>query len=482
MRYWSAFGTDAKTRSAIKICKCLALFAIPLLLALQPMAAYSEGVTPLEPQPPNDQQSTQEPSVPPEARLTADTAFGLQIESISINNPRGRTRQSYVRTKLGITEGDSFSSEALSYGLQALSNTRIFKNVHAEVFQGKAPGSAHIDLHLEEKWTTLPDLRFGGGGGTAFYRLGVYDINWLGLGIEGLFSYENRNGTHNGDAWLRWPHAWETQNMFGFGIRRQTDILLDYSSDQTVLGGEAMTKTTLLLDFERPLTNLVTFGYRMEPEWVAFPASMVPDKAKQGNEALGRLTSEQTRRILHRTQLRIGRINHYGAHARGLELQTQWLPAFAGFGSDRDLLLTSHQLRFFWLMPFDAHVAARAVYETSSSGRSEDLNRFGGLGEVRGYRDLEFSGRHIAFANLEYRQTVFRAWSLIWQPAVFFDTAWAADTVWGLTTARARDATGFGLRIIPEFVHLIAVRLDYALAVSDPRNGGGLSFGMLQLF
>lgn len=417
-----------------------------------------------------------------EERLGADAAAGRRIESISIHNPTGRTRQSYVRAKLGLTEGDVLTQAALAAGLQTLRNIRIFREVSADLFQGKSPDAVHIDLQLDEKWTTLPDLRFGGGGGTAFFRFGVYDINWLGLGVEGLLSYENRNGTHNGDAWFRWPNALETQNLFGLGMRRKTEILNAYDDSHVVLGGEAMVKTTLLLDYERPLTDLVVFGYRMEPEWVEFNTDLVSDEARRANATSGRMPSAPTRRILHRTQLQIGRINYIGVRAEGIDLQTQWLPAFAGFGTDRDLLITSHQLRIFWMLPIDSYLAARAVYATSSSGRTEDLQRLGGLNEVRGYRDLEFAGRHVAYANVEYRQNLFRTWSLVWQPAVFFDTGWTADTPDQLTSARARDAAGLGMRIIPEFVHLVAVRLDYAFALSDPHNGGGISFGMLQLF
>lgn len=456
-------------------------FGVLFLLAYSLVAKSNEELVPSTLQP-MDPKSETLADLPTEVHLDATAATGRRIESISISNPSGRTRQSYVRAKLGLAEGDVFSRSALEAGLQTLRNTRIFSEASADIFQGKDLDAVHIDLQLDEKWTTLPDLRFGGGGGTAFFRLGIYDINWLGLGVEELLSYENRSGTHNGDAWFRWPNALKSINLLGLGVRRQTQILNVYDEDHTVRGGEAMLKTTLLLDFERPLTEFVVFGYRMEPEWVEFNTDMVSDEARRANAASGRIASAPTRRILHRARLRIGRVNHVGVRAEGVDLHTDWLPAFAGFGTDKDLLITNHQLRLFWMLPIDSYLAARVVYASSSSGRPEVLQRLGGLNEVRGYRDLEFSGRHVAYANLECRQNVFKTLFLVWQPALFFDFGWTAETPAELTTARVRDAAGIGILMIPEFIHLVAVRLDYAFALSDPRSGGGLSFGTLQFF
>jgi hypothetical protein len=45
-----------------------------------------------------------------------------------------------------------------------------------------------------------------------------------------------------------------------------------------------------------------------------------------------------------------------------------------------------------------------------------------------------------------------------------------------------RDGVGFGLRLAPDFVHLATLRLDYAVGMSDRRNSGGISFGLLNFF
>jgi outer membrane protein assembly factor BamA len=409
---------------------------------------------------------------------------GLPIDSISIENTIGRTRDSFIRGKLSLKEGEPYLLAELEEGLKRLRATRLFRDARAKAFQRIVNNESrvHIEIVLDEKWTTLPDIRFGGGGGTAFFRLGVYDINWMGLGVEGLISYENRNGTNNGDAWFRWPRAFETNNLFGAGIRRSALLLTDYDENRQVRGGELMSKTTLLLDFERPLTDHIIFGYRMEPEWVTFNQFQVAANVVSANREFERPLSQGSRRILHRTQIRLSYLDYAGVLTDGFEFTSEWIPAISGFGSDTDILITRHELKFFKILNWETNLGVKAVIGTSSDSKPENEYRLGGLNEVRGYYDGEFKGRYLMLSNIELRKNLFETWSFVWQPTVFYDIGKVEDTPEGLKEGKVRDAFGIGLRIIPDFVHLAALRLDYAWGVSDSRNSGGLSFGLLQFF
>lgn len=426
--------------------------------------------------------ASQGPTGHGEAPLPADSSLlsGMPIDSISIQNTKGRTRDSFVRLKLKLREGDPYDPEALASGLDRLRDTRIFRSVRAATF--RRDSAVHIELVLDEKWTTLPDVRFGGGGGTSFFRAGVFDINWFGLGGQGLIAYENRNGTNNGDAWLRYPNAFGSDHLIGGGLSRTTTLLYDYGPRREVLGGQAMSKTTLLLDYEYSFTNWLIFGYRMEPEWVSFNDYQISTNAKRANDAIGRNPSAATRRILHRLQWRLTTLRYEGVMTDGLEVTLQWLPAFRDFGSDRDLLITRNDIRTFLILPDEWNLAGRLTLRTSSGRRPEDTNRMGGLTEVRGYFDGEFVGRYALFSSFEARKSLVTTWSFVWQPAVFYDWGLIADSWSKLAQQKLRDGIGFGLRLAPDFVHLATFRLDYAWGLSDRRNDGGLSFGVLHFF
>lgn len=405
---------------------------------------------------------------------------GHPIDSISIQNSVGRTRDSFVRRKLKLREGQPFNPGELEAGLGRLRDTRIFKSVTAGVY---ARGTAvHVEIILAEKWTTLPDLRFGGGGGTAYFRAGVFDINWFGLGGQGLIAYENRSGTNNGDAWLRYPNVWGSEHLLGAGLTRSTTLLTDYGSKREILGGQAMSKTTLLLDYEYSFSHAVVFGYRMEPEWVQFNDYQVASNVKRMNEALGRRVSPSTRRILHRLQLQLGNLNYQGVLARGIELNLQWLPASQSFGSDYDVLMTRNDLLAFHIFPGEWNVASRLTLKTSTNARPENISRVGGLSEIRGYFDGEFFGRYALYSSLELRKNALTTWSFVWQPAVFYDWGLIDQHFSGLWQQKLRDGIGLGIRVVPDFVHLATFRLDYAWGLSDRRNDGGVSFGVLHFF
>lgn len=406
---------------------------------------------------------------------------GKPIESLSIQNQVGRTRDSFVRKKIGLTEGMDFDAQLLEEGLARLRDTRIFKDVSASAFD--RGGKVHLEVILNEKWTTLPDVRFGGGGGTAYFRVGVFDINWFGLGGQGLIAYENRNGTNNGDAWLRYPNAFGTHTLLGAGLTRNTTLLTEYGKDRRILGGQAMSKTTILLDSERSvLSDRFIVGYRIEPEWVSFNDYQVASNVQRENEAQGRKPSPETRRILHRIQLWLNFLEYKGVMTEGWEVVSQAVPAFEGFGSDYDVFLSRHYLRFFRILPLETNLATRITLATSSSSKPENLNRLGGLTEVRGYYDGEFVGRYTLFGNAELRKALFSTWSFVWQTAVFYDCGVVGRTMADLTKQTLRDGIGFGLRLAPDFVHLATLRLDYAMGLSDQRNSGGISFGLLNFF
>jgi hypothetical protein len=402
---------------------------------------------------------------------------GRIIDSISIQNSRGRTRGAFVVHKLRLREGQPFFAQQLDEGLQRLRDTRIFKTVSGQAF-GRGD-KVHIELILEEKWTTLPDLRFGGGGGTSYFRAGVFDINWFGLGGQGLIAYENRNGTNNGDAWLRYPNAFDTGHLLGGGISRTTTLLTDYGPNRQVAGGQAMSKTTLLVDYEYAFTNWLIFGYRMEPEWVSFNDEQIASNVQQANDAAGRRPSPATRRTLHRVQWRLTNLHYEGVLTEGMELTLQALPAFKEFASDSDLLLTRSDLRAFAILPREWNLAGRLTLRTSSDSRPENTHRMGGLTEIRGYFDGEFVGRYALYSSLEVRKNLFSTWSFVWQPAVFYDFGVVANSWQPLWSQKLRDGIGLGLRVAPDFVHLATFRLDYAWGLSDRRNEGGLSFGVL---
>ena len=414
-------------------------------------------------------------------RLFADASLnGRSITRITFERTGGRTTEHVIRDELAVAEGQSFDPEAYLQGLQSLRNLQIFRSVEGSA----APDGEHgvaLTVRLEEKWTTLPDLRFGGGGGITFYRLGIYDVNWLGRRIEGLASYENFNGTHNGEIWLKHPDAFGRGWMGGATFKRQTVFQNRYDSARGLSQSVNFVRTVNAVEWGHQVSHHLRMGGDLSRESDHFTNRFLNFEQKAANF---RNPPEQpeggTTTYLGPTLL-FNNVNVYGVQYEGVRLDMRLGMASKEVTGDFSNTRFSANARLYLATPWESNLCGYLFVANSTSLEPQHAIQLGGLFEIRGYYDGEIRGRKAWYYNFEYRIPSLRWDKFLLQHVVFNDGGQADDSWDKAFRGRSLMSYGTGIRIVPTFIHLLALRLDYAVRVEAP-GSGGVSFGFLQFF
>ena len=125
-----------------------------------------------------------------------------------------RTDDAVILREIEIKSGDVVNKERLDFAITRLENTQIFYQLSYKVSgKGKV---RNITFLGQDRWTTIPILKFSAGGGTAQTTVGVYDPNIFGKYFMLGAQYERLGDTNSGVAWYK--NEW-----FG-GERLTTDL------------------------------------------------------------------------------------------------------------------------------------------------------------------------------------------------------------------------------------------------------------------
>lgn len=367
-----------------------------------------------------------------------------------------RTKPHVVDRELPWKPGDVVTAEDWELGLLRLSNLGIFSRVDGRIEEREDGRVAVLDL--EERWTIMLMLQGGLGGGSYWFRTGLYDINTLGRYVETGALYE-RFDIYNGfQVWTRMPR---------FLDERQE---LYIAADRLVRPrpGFSLVRTGLHTEYSRELTETLTLGGKLEGVMDRFVNPLIGDPAFPAD-------SES---IIAGAWLRVGRVD-----VRRL-LHTGWhvdvkpsvgftnAPGKLAFGQ---LFVESLLFKIVnpWLV-LGARIQAGATTET------QEQHRFylGGLDTMRGYPDNHVRTDRYAFTNLEARFVAFDSTYLALMPTLFVDAAVAHDDRngnLGLVSA------GPGIRILVPRLYRSGIRLDLPFPLT-PAGKPSVSFGVYQFF
>ena len=160
------------------------------------------------------------------------------VEKINIygNNV---TRESVIRNKLDLDEGDPFSKILLKKSEKNIKSLNFFKNVQTKIIDVNEKNSKIIDIFVEEKATgeIMAGAGAGTNGGTLFF--GIKENNYLGKGLS-----VNANATLSpesvkGKFGISNPNFKNTDSILYFNIQAiETDRLKNYGYKTSKSGFE----------------------------------------------------------------------------------------------------------------------------------------------------------------------------------------------------------------------------------------------------
>jgi outer membrane protein assembly factor BamA len=404
--------------------------------------------------------------------LTPDEAKGLIIRSIQLKGLE-RTDEDAAKREVLLHEGAPFDPQLLSETLHRFLALRVFRLAEATLRRvPESPTFVDVQILLDEKWTLIPGFKYGQGGGTTFLALGFFNINWFGRLVEAGANYESYSGKPGGILWYQDPR-----------FLKQVSPLNLYAN---------------LAERSKPIETFSQQGERTE-SWFRRRSELNLQLTKEWNantsfiSGMGWHRDRMVRQDdpLHKTEsaniflgslgIRLGRLMVDDYYVSGTRFES--LADFSNrhWGSTTSFQrLTSTLLynqRLFWL----ADLAYRGMFGFSDADSLAERYSLGGLGELRGFQDGEFAGRHFWLSNVEIRVPSIRysRWLHV-QHVIFVDAGKAAVAVQDFGKDVA-VSLGSGVRVICPAVYRLVFRIDYAVAVT-PFNRRGLSFGMQQFF
>jgi len=172
-------------------------------------------------------------------------------------------------------------------------------------------------------------------------------------------------------------------------------------------------------------------------------------------------------------------INSYNYSRKKITGPEEFIPP--GFERSINLQRISVDFSYFWEM-FRRQVIAVGLYGRELQGsllEISDLYRLGGTNSLRGYRENQFFGSRIFWANLEYRFLLSRRTYVF----SFFDTGYylrKADSSLEIEETSAYKS-GYGLGINLE-TGLGVLSVSFALAKGDSFGEGKIHFGLVNEF
>lgn len=340
-----------------------------------------------------------------------------------------------------------------------------------------------LKIEVEERWTLIPIAKFSSGGGSSYYALGAYDINFLGNNTEVGAQYENLNGFDAGVAWFRKPQFLKDRNLtIGMDIWSINRVRRLFTENGEENGAFTLKRNRINSFIEkRWKEDFYSLGVQVDQHLDRVFERGLSDEQKKKNTENSFSPDEENDSTWWSLYGFIGRLNYVNYLVDGNQLSFK----ASHIQSNENYYQLSLKYSFYHQFKdqFNSNFAFQLLASQSNINLRQYQNYVGGLSEVRAYEDGQFFGKSFVQANVEQRFDVFQSESFVTQGAVFVDAAGVGKTVSEASKISGNTllSSGVGLRFISPKIFRFVARLDYAQSFSRYQNKG-ISFGIQQFF
>jgi outer membrane protein assembly factor BamA len=410
--------------------------------------------------------------------LPVQASDTIYLQDIVVNG-NVRTYKTVIITELGFRSKKQVSLRQIEEGISNLRNTNLFSKVEYNLQDGTEGKVLIIDL--DERWTTIPILKFSSGGGVSQTTLGVYDPNLFGKYIEAGFQYERLEDTNSGVAWFKQPHLFGRRKGIDIQVWKIDRLRTKYVQDTeepVIKTGFLHSREKIYLAYDRMLSGHFKGHFFYEYNNDSFSDEFTSDEVKAIIAASGLPPSSRVHFL--GASLDVGRINQYNSQVEGSSLAASYRYALSDTSNISDFWQSDVAFKYFKTLYSNATFAQRLLAGFTTTDVLQYWYYLGGLDRIRGFSDNRFAGRYFWLSNTEYRQPTWQKDWFVLQAIGFLDIVSSSEHFSQLGTIDGASA-GIGLRVILPKIYRFALRLDYAHPIkkSDDMN---FSFGVQQFF
>lgn len=399
----------------------------------------------------------------------------VTIQSLRILGVQ-KTQPKVVQRELPVSIPGPLCQEQISLFKDRLVRMGIFNKVE---IQTEGP---ELVVELEERWTTIPILKFRSGGGVQQYTLGLLDPHIAGRWIEAGAQYESLGNVPSAVLWYKNPRWWDQRQELEIQAWKLNRIRVKYDQQAET----AIPKNAFVQDRERlyvqyskehsaELLGRVALDYHSDQ----FKADPLPEGVTQQLTTPPSLPGA-TRFLIARAGFQWGLFQGEHQTLRGHQL-TGWLDHGTALTSAvRDF--TQWELSAIGYQPMNekTQLAYRLIAGFTDTNVLQYWIYLGGLDRIRGFADNRFSGRSFWLGNFEIRHSLMDHPRRKLQAVAFLDSTGIGEELKDLQKVKAASAGG-GLRwILPQFYRVV-LRLDFARPI-EKQDSESVSLGAQQFF
>lgn len=384
-----------------------------------------------------------------------------------------KTDSKVLEHEFELKEGDCVSPEMLEFGLQRVRNTNLFARVDIATIEG--PYSYNVTLTIVERWTLIPILKFGGGGGVAFYTVGLYDPHVLGKNFELGAQYESLGGVPSQVVWFRKQRLFSRRIRVGGDLWNTTRNRLIYDKNRIEIGGFTIERKRFHFFGEYEIAEFVKPYAAIEYQKDKTSDKSISNKSKSNNVKYDFNPDTEGGYLIPRLGLYLGRMDIFEELIEGkfFDFQIEYVK---GYTTETSFIRSRFEAQYAKRLSYRSNWAQRLIVSSQGTKQLSQLYYLGSIQDARGLLDSQFQTNKFLSLNSEVRIPSMVK-SYILQHAFFAD---------GLAFEKENDlkeafAMGTGIRLIFPKVYRLNLRLDWAKSFGYG-TGTAISFGLQQFF
>lgn len=382
---------------------------------------------------------------------------GLVLSSLEFSGLQ-KTKQKSLERIIDSELGVALNIEQLEEDLQVIRNRPGIAKVNYNL--DTLDNKVHLEIHLEERRTLLPNLSFGGIQENIWFGIGAVDHNFRGMGELLLLEYQNNDRRHSGQIFYRKPRVRTSRWGFSLNANKWSTLeplffqegTVSYLYDNLGLGGTVIYN----LSHRRQIELGATF---FNERYAQAETQVLENPPGPKELSLNKLL---TKFIYSRNHL-----DYNSFHIKGYELSFNIQNVY-NFYDQSFFNSVLFQSRYFLLPRPKMNFASRVKFAISTNSPSpfapfvadSHIN-------LRGIGNRIDRGTAQAVINLEWRQTLFEMHSFGSQLVIFSDSGTWRNPGGSLKNLlnrnQFRQFVGLGFRLIYHKVFGATFRVDYGI-------------------
>jgi len=389
-----------------------------------------------------------------------------------------KTKKYVIHNELNLKEGSDISLSDIESSILGLRNTNLFAKVTYKLVgeEGK-----DLLIKVEEKWTTIPIVKFSSGGGVGQLTLGAYDPNLFGRYLELGGQYERLDSASSGVIWFKNPRLFGKKQGIDFQVWSTKRLRTKYEQDTdepVIKTGFLHDRLKLYLNYNKELSRKLNMHFFYEYNDDSFSLDLLDDDVLAKATPFGIPIS--TKVHFAGLGLDYGQLNYESFKVDGFLAQFRYRYGLSATSNVDDFSELDISLLYYKTYKWDLTFAQRFSSGLTTTDILQYWKYLGGLDRVRGFSDNRFAGKYYWLSNSEVRLPVYRHKWLILQAVAFADIVGVSEEFRIISNLEGASVGG-GIRLFLPKVYRFVVRLDYAQPI-EKDDDMNISIGVQQFF